>query len=140
MPPSPLFDPGTDETRRALLDVLEIPIHIVDAQLRVVCANRTIKAWNRTLHLTAEMEGKLLREIYPFLKDKVYEEYGRVMETGRQLTTEEMTEVGGAARYTETTKIPVLEGKRVVHVNSTKEGGGVAEILGLDREKNDLCA
>ena len=58
--------------------------------------------------------GKNLKEIFPFLKAKVFKEYRQVFKTGKPLKTQEQTEIDGRLLFTETDKLPIVKDKKVI--------------------------
>jgi diguanylate cyclase (GGDEF)-like protein len=93
-----------------------VPMHMVDRNLRVVLANQAIKNWNASLGLSTEMEGKLLKQVYPFLTDRVFAEYEEILNTGHPLDTKDMTMVKEEEIYTETKKDPVISRGAIIGV------------------------
>jgi PAS domain S-box-containing protein len=92
---------------RTATNALPDPVHIVDADLRILLLNTTFKRWCRRLGLAAVGEGQTLLEAFSFLPDRVRDEYRRVFRTGRRLVTEETNTVAGKEILTETRKIPI---------------------------------
>jgi signal transduction histidine kinase/CheY-like chemotaxis protein len=78
--------------------------------------NQAFRQWCKELGLSTDIEGRHLLEVFPFLPERVRDECRQVFETGRSLITEETTAVGGHEYVTETRKIPVFEGGRVVRL------------------------
>ena len=101
---------------RTTIDSIEDALHLVDSDLRVVLANRTLLRWNEELGLGTDIVGKSVFEIYPFLSDKPRQEYRQVFATGQVIVTEESNQVGDRILITETRKIPVFEKGGVVRV------------------------
>jgi two-component system, cell cycle sensor histidine kinase and response regulator CckA len=106
----------SEELYRTTVDSLEDWVHVVDADLRFVLINAAFTRVNAQLRLPTDVTGRALRDVYPFVAPRIEAEYRRVIETGRSLTTEEITEVGGHRFVTETKKVPVFEGERVARV------------------------
>jgi len=101
---------------RTSLDSMSDMIHVVDADLRFLLCNVAFEKINRELSLPTDVIGKTILEVFPFLPEKVREEYERVLSSGETLITEETTTVAGQEFITETRKIPVFEGGKVVRV------------------------
>ena len=78
--------------------------------------NKALKQWCCDLGLETEVIGRPLFEIFPFLPDKVRDEYRWVFEQRQALVTEETTTIGDIEFITETSKAPIFEGNRVVQV------------------------
>jgi PAS domain S-box-containing protein/putative nucleotidyltransferase with HDIG domain len=97
-------------------DVMGDPIHIVDRDLRFVIFNDVFKKWNKELGLETNVINHSLFQVFPFLPDKVRDEYRRVFETGEIVVTEEHTPFNSEEFFTETRKIPIIEGGMVSYV------------------------
>ncbi len=102
---------------RSTIDSLSDSIHVVDAKLSIMLTNRVFKEWNKMLGLASEAVGRNIFEIYPFLsRDKVAEEYQRVLDSGKILITVEENSVNNKRIVTETRKIPIFENDKAVRV------------------------
>jgi PAS domain S-box-containing protein len=91
-------------------------IHVVNNNLQLILFNEAFKQWNRKLDLPTDIIGESIFEVYPFLSDRVREEYEKVLNTGRILITEEKTKIGDREFITEARKIPVFEANRVTKI------------------------
>jgi len=60
--------------------------------------------------------GKSIFEVFPFLNEKVREEYLKVFEDGNPLITVETNRLGNIEFITETRKIPIIEESKVIRV------------------------
>jgi PAS domain S-box-containing protein len=105
----------SEEQHHTTIDSIGEAIHVVDANLRIILFNKAFEEWNRVLGLDTEVVGKTLFEVFPFLPDKVQQEYDQVF-TGTTLITEENTKIGDAEFITETRKIPITEEGKVTRV------------------------
>jgi len=101
---------------RSTLDSLGDAVHVIGRDFRLVLFNRAFRDWAGTLGLSADAEGRTVFEVFPFLPERVREEYCEVFETGRTLVTEETNRLGTRDFLIETRKIPVFEGDQVVRV------------------------
>ena len=98
------------------LDAMHDPIHVADADLRIVMVNQAFLHWLTGQGIDHSVLGKTVFDAFPFLPAEVREEYRCVFESGRPLVTEEETTIAGHTYVTETTKVPVTEGDKVVRV------------------------
>jgi PAS domain S-box-containing protein len=106
---------NSEHQYRTTIDAMGDPIHVVDRELRIVLANEAFKRTNQALGFEMEGLGKSVFEVYPFLdREKVGAEYRQVFEAGEMMVTEERHQLAGREIITETRKIPVYEGSRVV--------------------------
>jgi PAS domain S-box-containing protein len=98
------------------LDAMHDAVHVADADLRIVMLNDAFQRWLGEQGIEGAVQGKTIFEAFPFLPDKVRDEYREVFETGRPVVTEEETTVAGRTYVTETTKVPVTEDETIVRV------------------------
>lgn len=101
---------------RSTIESFSDAIHVIDKDFKLVMMNDSFKAWCRELGLPSEFDGRPVFELFPFLPDKVRDEYQHVIRTGEVLITEESSQIGNRTFYTETRKIPVLENEKVARV------------------------
>ena len=106
----------SEERYRSTIDGMSDAVHVVDSTFRVVLINEAFKRWNRELGLNTDAVGRPILEVVPFLSDSVLDEYREVFGTGRMVLTEDRSWLGDKEIYTETRKIPLLEGGRVCNV------------------------
>ncbi len=106
----------SEQQYRMTIDSLSAAIHVVDRELKIVLFNTTLKQWNVKMGLGELTIGRDLFEIYPFLTDKIRDEYKKVFVTGKTLITEEANRINNIEYITETRKIPIFEGREVVRV------------------------
>jgi len=91
-------------------------IHVVDADLKILLYNKSLQKWLEDIGIKAELTGKTLFDVIPFLSDKIRNEYKQVFESGEILTTEEHVNLTGQEWVTEVRKIPIEENSKVVRV------------------------
>ena len=101
---------------RTTIDAISDAVHVVDRDLRICLFNASFKTWCEQLGLSADVVGRELLDVFPFLDDKVREEYRRVFDTGRPVATGETAGINGETFITEITKTPIFEGGEVARV------------------------
>ncbi len=101
---------------RSIFDALGDLIHVVDENLQLLLVNKTLTAYNIRLGLETRVIGKSIFDVFPFLPAGVRDHYQEVFKSGTPLVTEESSIVGDEEIFTETRKIPIWEGGRVVRV------------------------
>jgi len=101
---------------RLTIDALTDAVHVVGPDLRILLCNDTLRRWVAELCPTDPIEGRTVFEVFPFLPEQVRGEYAEVFRTGAPFVTEDRSVIGRATMYTETRKIPILEGDRVARV------------------------
>jgi len=120
-------------------------IHVVDTDLKLVLFNTSFMQWNKELGLKMDIIGKTPFDVFPFLPDKVYDEYQWVFYNKKTLITEEDSTVKGKKIVTEIHKIPGFDGDRVSHVitiihDITKHKKAEEEIRARNKELSALYA
>ncbi len=99
------------------LDAMGDAIHVIDRDQRLVLINAAFRRWCQDLGLEMdEPIGRTVRELFPFVPAEMEEEYRRVFASGTVLVTHESSNVRGKMVFTETRKIPVIDGGRVIRV------------------------
>ena len=96
------------------LDSLSENIHVVDKDLRIIIVNKAFIEYSKKFNLETDLQGKTIKEVFPFLQQPVYDEYKKVFETGEQIFTQESTQVNSQKIVTETIKTPVIKHNKVV--------------------------
>ena len=95
---------------RLICDNLDVAIHIVGRDMKIIYANKYWDKLTRGNLQSANMVGKSLYELFPFLLERgVDQEYKQVFETGNPLITEEATEYQGELIHTRTKKLPIKD-------------------------------
>jgi len=101
----------------ATINAMHDAIHVIDADLKVTLFSKSFREWFLELDFDdTDAIGKNLKDVFPFLSDRVFEEYAEVIKSGRTMITEEKTKVGDREIITESKKIPIFEGERVISV------------------------
>jgi PAS domain S-box-containing protein len=101
---------ASEERYRSTIQSMGDMIHVLDRDMRIVMYNQPFKQWTAELGLElGEVSGKALFEVFPFLPEKVKQEYDEVWRTGKPLITIETTALTGQSIITETRKIPVTD-------------------------------
>jgi PAS domain S-box-containing protein len=101
---------------RMMIDALADAVHVVDRDLRITLFNEAFRQMNQELGLETNAIGRTPFDLFPFLPSSVRDEYNQVIATGQLLLTHETNRIGSVAIYSETRKIPVMDGDRVTHV------------------------
>lgn len=101
---------------RTTIDSMGDPIHVVDPDLRILLINQALKHRLRDLKLDPEVIGNKIGEAFPYLTEKVFQEYEEVFTSGRMLITEESGVYGGRKVISETRKIPVIDKGKTIRV------------------------
>lgn len=106
----------SEERYRSTVDFLDDALHVIDKNLNIILINKKLLEWLERFGLEKDVIQKNIFQVYPFLSDKVREEYELVFKTGKPIKTEESIRIDGEEVLTETKKMPVFEGGNVVKV------------------------
>jgi PAS domain S-box-containing protein len=106
----------TEERLIRIFDFLPEAIHIIDRDYKIIYCNNTFKKWNKILGLETEIINKKVFDVFPFLSEKIREEYETVFIRGEILITKEKNLIKDMEIETETRKIPIFEKDKVIHV------------------------
>lgn len=101
---------------RQTFDSMGDAIHVVGPDLRFILFNKAFEQWNKELGLRDDVIGQKIDEVFPFLSDRVVNEYRQVFTTGKPLITEERTTIRNEEFITETRKIPILEDGKATRI------------------------
>jgi PAS domain S-box-containing protein len=107
---------SSEQRYRATIDAMGEAIHVVDDNLRIQLLNAPGQRWLEQLGISGDIVGQRIFDVFPFLPDEVRDEYARVFAGEGPLVTMETSIVAGREVSTETRKVPVVEGGRVVRV------------------------
>jgi len=106
----------SEKNFRDAVNALRDATHVIDRDMNIVIFNQRFKEWCHELGLDSDAIGKNLFDVFPFLGEKIRKEYKQVFKTGKVITSEDRVDYGDQIIYTETRKIPIFEGKKVVRV------------------------
>ncbi len=99
----------SEKLYRTTVDAMNDAVHVVDRDLRVVLLNEALYRNREKWSVADGGIGKRLFDMFPFLPNRVRQEYHQVFETGEMLITEEATTLDDKVVWTETRKIPILD-------------------------------
>jgi PAS domain S-box-containing protein len=98
---------------RSTLDAIGDAIHVIDEAMCLILENEVFKKWRNALGLRSKVIGSNIFEAYPFLDERVRQEYEQVFKTGKPLITEEEYIVKDQRIITETRKFPIYINEKV---------------------------
>ncbi|MFX0179391.1 MAG: PAS domain S-box protein [Candidatus Hodarchaeota archaeon] len=101
---------------RNTIDSMGDAIHVTDKDLRLILINPAIERWLEVLGLETDVLGKKLNDAFPFLSEKVLDEYKQVLDSGETLITDEETFIKGKTYFTESRKIPIISKGKVIQI------------------------
>jgi PAS domain S-box-containing protein len=102
--------------QKTVVESIDEALHLVDHNLHIQIFNKTFREWCKQLDINTDVIGKHIKDVFPFLPQKILSEYRQVFETGDTLITQETTKIGNKEIITETRKIPVKTNRKVTSV------------------------
>ncbi len=116
---------ASEQQYRTIINSIGDAIHVVDKDLRIILVNPALEQRARSLSLNTFQVGKKVNEAFPFVPEKILDEYRQVFNTGETLITEECLSIEGKEYFNDVRKIPILNQGNVVQVvtiirNATK--------------------
>ncbi len=100
------------------LESLQVPLHVINTDYRILLINRVFLDWNKKLGLPVDVIGKSIFEVFPFLDNDVKQEYEEVFSTGSVKITEEQVQINNKVIYTKTQKIPLIQNEQVTRITT----------------------
>ena len=107
---------NSEDQYRTTIDAMGEAIYVIDAEMRIILCNKTLKQWMKELGLESEIVGRTIFDVFPFLSDRARKEYREVFDSGEVMISEEHIQGVGRGFITEIRKIPVFEEKKVARV------------------------
>lgn len=101
---------------RDTLNSMSNMIHVVDRDLRIILFNKAFKKLNEEIGLDPDPVGKYLFDAFPFLKQRIRDEYKKALDTGEVVSAIERNVIKGKEFITETTKIPIFEKGKIIRI------------------------
>lgn len=102
---------------RAALEAVDIPIQVVDSELRLSWMNPAFVTLCENLGLSLEnASGRQINTVLPFLGPHILREYRLILKTGKPLFKEETQRIGDRNVFIESQKFPVRTGGSITHV------------------------
>ena len=98
----------SEEQYRTTIDSISDALHVIDKDYNIILLNQAFKSWLEELKLDINIEGKTVFEAFPFLSERVREEYEQVFRTGGAHIMIDTIIVSGKEIITETRKFPIL--------------------------------
>jgi len=118
------------------IDAIDSIIHMVNTDLKILLANKELFKWIDKLGTKSNhVIGKHLYDIFPFLPQKIKNEYQQVFKTGVMLITEESIRLLGETIRTKTRKIPIIENGKVENIVTM-----ITDITYFMKDKDELKA
>jgi len=106
----------SEEKYRLITESISDPLHVVDAELKVIYLNPAFIEWLKVLGLNHEIIGKTPAEAFPFIGENVTKEYQEFFKSKKEHFLEDSTVLNNKRIFTETKKIPVLKDGKVIQI------------------------
>ncbi len=107
---------SSEKQYRTSLDSMQEGMHLVNRNLEILFANKSLVELARKLGLKEDFVGKSIFKAFPFLSNIVKEEYTEVFKTGMVHKKEEFFRIGEINVNTSTRLIPIYEGDKVERI------------------------
>lgn len=107
---------ASEQQYRATIDSLGDAVAVVNPEMRLLLVNEALLQLCAKVGLEQVSPGRDLFEVFPFLNEKIREEYRQVFETGNTLITEQTYHLGGKDVILEVRKNPIREKDRTTRV------------------------
>jgi PAS domain S-box-containing protein len=104
---------------RTVIDSINEPLHVINRDYEIVLVNAAFLTWLKALNIDMpELFGRTVFEAFPFLDEKIIQEYDDVFNNKQPVETEEETILNGVPIYTHVKKLPIYDSdkKEVVQV------------------------
>ncbi|MBN1329391.1 MAG: PAS domain S-box protein [Candidatus Heimdallarchaeota archaeon] len=107
---------SSERRYRSTFDSIIDPMHVVNQNLKILLINKSLAIWLSSLGVGNNIVGKTIFEAFPFLNEKVKDEYKQVFLTGKPYISIESDFLDTLEIITETRKIPIFEKNKVVRI------------------------
>jgi len=118
-----------------MVDSFDQAMHIVDSNYRIIFANKECKNLINLYGSKLSPKGKNLKEIFPFLSNKVFEEYDQIFATGVPIITKDENQLEDLIIITETRKYPLRFQQKVEAILTIIVD--ITTISQTEKEKNE---
>ena len=137
---------------RTSMDAMHSYIFLMDRDLNILLANKSLKASLKNLGLPTDVIGKNYQEALPFLGPSIFDGYQRMLKHGKPVQKEESYSIEEHEFFMDNRIIPIIEDKKVIRIltivqdiSERKRAERVQQILynisnavNLTRNLNDL--
>jgi PAS domain S-box-containing protein len=106
----------SEEKFRLLFEAIADPIHVIDADLKIIYMNPAFEEWLKSYNLYFDVIGKNPVEAWPHIGEEVNEEYKKVFETKKIHIKEDWTHINDIDIFTEARKIPIIKSGKVIQI------------------------
>jgi len=108
---------NSENLYRVTIDSMTDMIHVLDADFNFLVLNQAMRDWLKKMNIVPdEIIGKNIFDIFPFLGDKVKDEYRHLFASGVPVSTIETTMINHQEVITETKKSPIFENGSITRV------------------------
>jgi len=106
----------THELYENVIDNLHDPLHVINSKFKLIFINRAMKKWLTELGISNNLLGLSLFKAFPFLSQKIHDEYKFIIKEGKSLVTKETNSMFNQKIIVETRKIPIIQDGKVVQI------------------------
>ncbi|MFA5612932.1 MAG: PAS domain S-box protein [Methanoculleus sp.] len=101
---------------QVVLDAITDAVIVVDTRLTILLANNAFITWCEELGLETNVAGKNLFSVVPFFSTATRQQYERVIQTGRSLTSERPLQVNDRVMVVRETHFPIFKRGKITRV------------------------
>jgi PAS domain S-box-containing protein len=123
----------SEELFNTTVNSLNDIIFVIDTDYKIVLVNHTFITRNAKDGFGGDVIGENIFEVYPFLSEKIHNEYEKVFSTGLISITFEEVMVSGNKVYTESRRIPIVDNGKTVRIVTA-----IRDISNLKNSENEL--
>lgn len=106
----------SDLLKQLALDAINIPIFVLDRDLRIVVCNRALRDACRFHGIDPEVIGRPYDQAFPFLLDGTEGRYQRLFTTGETEITQHTVNISNRSITFEVMRFPVAENSVITHI------------------------
>ena len=107
----------SEERYRATVNSMDVYLHVVDRNFRIVLYNEALVAMMHDLGMDDEMSGKNLFDVFTFVPKNTKSIYQNILKTGEKFIDEQSIKAGNRTVWCETRRIPIKDaGGRVAGI------------------------
>jgi PAS domain S-box-containing protein len=106
----------SEEKFRLLFEAIADPIHVIDADLKIIYMNPAFEKWLKSYNLYFDAIGKNPVEVWPHIGEEVNDEYKKVFETKKIHIKRDWEQINDINMFTETRKIPIIKSGKVIQI------------------------
>jgi len=110
---------NAEQQYKDIIENLSDPLHVINDKFEIILMNRAMKNWLLKLGINTNLIGSTIFEVFPFLPQKIHDDYDYVLREGKSLFTEEDRSIFNKEMKAEIRKIPIIKDGKVNQIITT---------------------